>query len=82
MGIRRFERSIAKARLAEMGVEHINKRFSFHMSNAKVRKLQKRRKGRSFLDKILAGDIPVWRRILYGDLAGMYMKEHARHAGR
>ena len=78
--MRRLKRSIAKARLAEMGADHINKKFSFHASNAKVRRLQKRRKGRQLLAKAREQEIPVWRRILYGDLAAMYKREHAKHA--
>ena len=78
MGIRQLERSIAKARLKDMGVEHVNKRMGFHMSNAKVSKLMKRKNGRKLLAKVRETDVPVWKRILYGDLAKMYMQEKKR----
>ena len=77
MGMRKYKRSIAKARLAEMGVEHINRRMGAFIGNSTNRDKQKTRTGRFWLASTRKKP-PVWWRVLYGDLAKMYWNEKRR----
>ena len=69
MSLRSNVRSIAKARLAAMGVPHINKVMGLGMSHTRNRKLQRTRKSRALLERIRNEHQPVWRRVTGGSLA-------------
>ena len=79
MGMRKYMRSIAKARLAEMGAEHIHKRMGLQMSRAKIREAFRclSRKNRVAFRREMQTR-PHWRRVLFGDLAKQYWAEKHR----
>lgn len=74
MSIRKLERSIAKARLKEMGVERVNRKMGRYMNGSSERRIMRTRKGRKRFARFLESDMPVWRRVLWGDLAKQYLK--------
>ena len=73
MGMRKYRRSIAKARMKEMGLEHVNKNMGLGISRAKLREAFRcmGKKSREELRKHMQ-EAPIWRRILTGDLAKQY----------
>ena len=73
MGLRKYEREIARNRMMEMGIGKVNKRMGYSMKPSLNRKWQRTYKGKKkfvFLHK----NLPMWKRILYGDLAEEYWK--------
>ncbi len=78
MGMRKYMRSIAKARLAEMGVDHVNKRMVGSIRSASNRRRQRTRNNRRFWKDYLRSREPAWRRILFGDMAKQYWAEKHR----
>ena len=69
MGMRKYQRAIAKDRLRAMGCERINKHMGLQLNRAKLREAfrclgkEKRRQLREGLRTK-----PLWKRVLWGDL--------------
>ena len=63
--IRKMQREIARQRLMDAGYDRVNRRLDWRKTSQ--RKTSRRRA--SFLRKCLEQNPPVWRRILWGDLA-------------
>ncbi len=83
MGMRKYYRSIAKARMAEMGIEHVNEKMGLHISRAKLREAFRcmGKKNRAELRQDLRTKA-IWRRVLFGDLAKKLNKEKQRKERR
>ena len=79
MGMRKYYRSIAKARMAEMSMDHINEKMGLHISRAKLREAFRcmGKKNRAELRRELLTK-PIWRRVLFGDLAARYARKQQR----
>lgn len=73
MGLRKYKREIARNRMAEIGIDEVNKRMGYSMKPSLNRKWQRTYKGKKKF-ALLHQNLPVWRRILYGDLAEEYWK--------
>lgn len=69
MSNRQLLRSVAKARLKAMGVEHVNDCLNVGMSHTKNQNLQRTKTGRALLAKLQKRYPPMWLRITVGDLA-------------
>ena len=71
MSMRTYQRQIAKARMAALGIDRINRRMGRKtlISNGSLRRWMKTRRGRRLLDEIREDDQQNWRRILTGDIA-------------
>ena len=71
MGMRKYERSVAKARLKAMGVGNVNRKMNgkIRMSHGQVRKLYRTKLGRKKIKLLARVGIANWRRVLYGDLS-------------
>lgn len=69
MSIRKHLRTIAKARMAAMGVERVNRKMGAHWGQSEVRKLMRRGNGKKLLAKMRAEKVPNWRRVISGDLS-------------
>ena len=80
--MRKYYRAIAKARLREMGISNVNRKFSSGFSHAKERELQ--RKYPELLERILKKRqlTELWRRTLWGDIAKLYEKGKKRQNRR
>lgn len=83
MGMRKYYRTIAKARMAEMGMDHINKKMGLHISRAKLREAFRcmGKKNRAELRQDLRTK-PIWRRVLFGDMAKKLTEEKKRKERR
>ena len=68
MGLRKYERAIAKDRLLEMGVDRVNRKIGYSMKNSFNRKLHRTNKGKKKFAR-LTENLPLWKRVLWGDLA-------------
>ena len=79
MGMRKYRRSIAKARMKEMGLEHVNKKMGLGITRANLREAFRcmGKKNREELRRHML-EAPFWRRILTGDLAKKYWAEKRR----
>ncbi|MBR4249926.1 MAG: hypothetical protein IKQ24_07230 [Verrucomicrobia bacterium] len=64
MSIRKHLRTIAKARMAAMGVERVNRKMGLHWSQHVVSVLMRRGNGRKLLAKMRAKKVPNWRRVI------------------
>ena len=62
MGLRKYKRGIAKARLAKMGFRR--RQIGTGMERSRLRKLMKTNRGRRLLAKLRAKDKPIWRKVL------------------
>ena len=82
MGMRKYKRSVAKGRMAEMGIDHINRRFSYGMTGAMNRRLQRTNRNKMQLLSFREGKKPIWWNVLYGDLAQMYERQKNRRKKR
>lgn len=69
MSMRKHLRTIAKARMAAMGIEHVNKKMGRHWSQHVVSTYMRRESGKKLLRKIRARYVPFWRRVISGNLA-------------
>ena len=69
MGMRKYQRAIAKARLKAMGVKPSRLSSNTMPPRGTLRKLMQYRKGRAYLDMIRNLKDPVWKRVLCGDLS-------------
>ena len=71
MGMRKYQRQIAKARLKAMGVGNVNKKMNgkVRLSHGQVRKMYRTKLGRKRMKLLAHAGISNWRRVLWGDLA-------------
>ena len=71
MGLRKYEREIARSRLKALGVGNVNKKMNgkVRMSHGKVRKMMKYKLGRKQLNSLIKAGVANWRRVTWGDLA-------------
>lgn len=79
MGMRKYRRAIAKARMADMGIDRINRKMGLQISSANLKEAWRcmGKKKRAELWRELQTR-PLWRRVLTGDLAKTYWKEKRR----
>lgn len=79
MGMRKYKRSIAKARLAEMGVDRINRKMGLGITKTQLKEawrcMGKKKRAERWRELQTR---PLWRRVLTGDLAKMYWNEKRR----
>lgn len=73
--MRELYRSIARQRLKDMGVQHVNKHFGYGIPHSYERKLQKNPAKYEEAQKARQKKPPIWRRVLWGDLAKMYRNQ-------
>lgn len=70
--LRKIKREIAKGRMRDMGLDHINLRMHIRKNDTLVKEcvlaLQKTKNGRRRLINIYAKNPPLWKRIIEGDL--------------
>ena len=76
--MRELYRSIAKARLREMGIRQINRRFSSGFSHTAERKLQRRYPWIWVNALKRRQKTELWRRTIWGDVARMYERGKRR----
>ena len=71
MGMRKYQRQIAKSRLKALGVGNVNKKMrgKVRMSHGKARRMQRTMCNRVRLETLKKAGIQNWRRVLWGDLA-------------
>ena len=69
MGMRKYQRQIAKARLKAMGVKPSRLSSNTMPPRGTLRKLMQYRHGRAYLEMIRNLKAPVWQRVLWGDLS-------------
>ncbi len=71
MGMRKYQREVARNRLKAMGVGNVNKKMAgkARLSHGKVRKMMNTKLGRKQLNMLSKAGIQLWRRVLWGDLA-------------
>ena len=69
MGMRKYQRQIAKARLKAMGVKPSRLSSNTMPPRGTLRKLMQYRHGRAYLEMIRNLKAPVWQRVLLGDLS-------------
>ena len=69
MGLRKYKRAIAKNRLDAMGVKsnYLGNRLMFQ--GGALRKKMKTAHGQRYLEYLRKKKMPIWRRVLEGDLA-------------
>ncbi len=67
MGMRKYYREMAKARLKASGLEVVG--MGLHMPNSQNRKFQRTRKGCQVLEKIHNEKMAPWRNVLWGPQA-------------
>ncbi len=84
MSMRPYQRQIAKARMAALGIDRINRRMGRKtlISNGTLRRWMKTRRGRRLLDEIREDDQQNWRRILTGDIAEKAEKAQIKKANK
>ena len=71
MGMRKYQREIARNRLKALGVGNVNKKMrgKVRMSHGKARRMQQTMCNRVRLETLKKVGIQLWRRVLWGDLA-------------
>lgn len=69
MSLRSSIRVIAKARLAAMGVPHVNKILGMNFSHTRNYNLQRTSRGRKRLATLQKEHAPLWHRVTSGSLA-------------
>lgn len=71
MSMRKYQRQIAKARMAALGIDRINRKMGgkIRYSNGSIRRMMRTHRGRRLMGEIREDDQPNWRRILTGDIA-------------
>lgn len=69
MGMRKYRRAIAKARMKAMGVKSNQLGSGIMPQRNTLRKLMRYRHGRKYLDFLRKEKPPRWRRVTTGDLA-------------
>lgn len=71
MSIRTAQRRIAKARMAALGIDRINRKMGgkIRYSNGSIRRMMRTARGRQHYAELVEDDTPNWRRILTGDIA-------------
>lgn len=69
MSTRSSIRFIAKERLHEMGFKHVNKSFGLGVSHTTNHNRQRTYTGRKLMEKIRGSRKPMWRRVIFGNLA-------------
>jgi len=69
MGMRKYYRSIAKARMKAMGVKPSMLNSGIMPHGGRLRKLERGQSGRKYLQKLREKKVARWRRVLFGDLA-------------
>ena len=74
MGMRKYERSVAKYRLDELGIE----KFGYGMPNSLNRRFHRTAQGKKRLAEYRKRKKPSWWSVLYGDLAKEFRKEMRR----
>lgn len=86
MGMRKYYRGIAKARLKAMGVGNVNKKMRgrVRMTHGQVRKMLRTKLGRKKIAALAKAGVANWRRVLWGDLAteGYMMQCHPEELKR
>ena len=75
MGIRKYQRQIAKARLKAMGVKPSRLSSNTMPPRGTLRKLMQYRHGRAYLEMIRNLKAPVWQRVLWGDLSKVAFRD-------
>lgn len=71
MGLRKYERQIAKERMKALGIGNVNRNMGgkAYFGKGKLRKLMGCRHGRKLMNKLRQDGMARWRRVMYGDLA-------------
>ena len=82
MSMRSYQRQIAKARMAALGIDRINSRMGRKtvFSNGTIRRMMRTARGRQHYAELVEDDTPNWRRILTGDLAEAAEKAQIKKA--
>ena len=78
MGMRKYQRSVAKARLKALGVGNVNRKMAgrVRLGHGKARKMQRTMCNRVRLSEIKKAGIQNWRRVLWGELSTeAYMRQ-------
>ena len=71
MSIRSAQRQVAKARMAALGIDQINRKMGpkIRYTRGTIRKMMRTRLGRQDKEKYAELESANWRRVLMGDLA-------------